>query len=135
LDFAKTRGHIIRASLEGTAFALKHNLDVAERAGARVERLRAIGGAANSELWTQIKADITGKPIDVPTSDTATTLGAAMLAGVATGVYRDFDEAVAKTVKVTRTQMPSTANGDAYQENYETYLALYERLKPIMQKG
>jgi xylulokinase len=135
LDFLKTRGHIIRASLEGTAFALRHNLDVAERAGAKVERLRAMGGAANSRLWTQIKADITGKPIDVPASDTATTLGAAMLAGVATGVYKDFDEAVAKTVKVTRTHMPEPANADVYKENYETYLELYQSLKPIMRRG
>jgi xylulokinase len=135
LDFAKTRGHFIRASLEGTAFALRHNLDVAERAGAKVERLRAMGGAANSRLWTQIKADITGKPIDVPTSDTATTFGAAMLAGVATGVYKDFDEAVVKTVRVTRTYTPNAANEVAYKNNYETYLELYESLKPIMRKG
>jgi xylulokinase len=133
LDFAKTRGHFVRAGLEGTAFALKHNLEVAERAGAKVGRLRAIGGAANSRLWTQIKSDITGRPIDVPYSDMATTLGAAMLAGVATGLYRDFDDAISQTVKVTRTHAPDFSYD--YGKNYETYLAVYESLKPIMQKG
>jgi xylulokinase len=135
LDFAKTRGYIIRAGLEGTAFALRHNVEVAERAGAKVERMQAMGGAANSRVWTQIKADITGKPIDVPASDTASTLGAAMLAGVATGVYRDFDEAVAKTVRVTRSHTPQPSNATVYGSNYETYLDLYQNLKNTMQKG
>jgi xylulokinase len=133
LDYQKTRGHMIRASLEGAAFALRHNLEVAESAGARVERLRAMGGAANSRLWTQIKADITGKPIDVPSSDTATTLGAAMLAGVATGVYKDFDAAVAATVKITRTHEPE--RHAAYDRNYRTYRELYENLRDLMRNG
>jgi xylulokinase len=135
LDFTKTQGHMIRAGLEGAAFALRHNIEVAERAGAKVERLQAMGGAANSRLWTQIKADITGKPIDVPASDTATTLGAALLAGVATGVYRDFDEAVKQTVKTTRSHMPSPASAPVYEKNYQTYLELYQSLKSMMQKG
>ena len=69
--------------------------------------MRAMGGAANSRFWTQIKADITGKPIEVPASDTATTLGAALLAGVGVGVYADFDEAVKETVEVKRRHEPS----------------------------
>ena len=73
---------------------LQHNLKTAEEVGVKVQELIAMGGAANSELWTQIKADVTGKVIKVPSSDTATTLGAAILAGVGTGVYHDFKEAV-----------------------------------------
>ena len=82
LDFAKTKGHMVRACMEGVAFSLRHNLEVAEAAGAKAEVLRAMGGSANSFLWTQIKADVTGKAVVVPASDTATTLGAAILAGV-----------------------------------------------------
>ena len=58
--------------MEGVALSLKHNLDVAKEAGAEVSVLRAMGGSANSLLWTQIKADVTGKKIIVPSSDTAT---------------------------------------------------------------
>ena len=101
LDFSKTKGHLIRAAMEGVAFALKHNLDTAEKAGASVGELRAMGGSANSVLWTQIKSDITGKPIAVPFSDAATTLGAAILAGVGIGMYPDCTEAVRQTVHVT----------------------------------
>ena len=61
LDFSKKKGHLIRAAMEGTAYALKHNLEAAEEAGAKVEVLKAMGGAANSHLWTQIKSDVTGK--------------------------------------------------------------------------
>ena len=67
---------------------------MAEAAGAKAEVLRAMGGSANSLLWTQIKADVTGKAVVVPASDTATTLGAAILAGVGVGFYKDYEEAV-----------------------------------------
>jgi len=135
LDYGKTSAHIIRAGLEGAAFALRHNLEVAEKAGAKAERLRAMGGAANSLLWTQIKSDVCGKIIDVPSSDTATTLGAAMLAGVASGVYADFLEAVNKTVKIERSHKPNTELKSIYDRNYETYREIYENLKTLMQKG
>lgn len=135
LDFAKTRAHIIRASLEGVAFSLRHNLEIAARAGAPVTRLRAMGGAANSRVWTQLKSDATGLPIDVPSSDTATTLGAVMLAGVATGVWKGFYDAVEQTVRITRSHEPNPETKPAYDQGFETYLALYEQLKPIMRKG
>lgn len=135
LDFNKTKGHMVRAAMEGVAFSLKHNLDIAEDTGAKVEELRAMGGSANSLLWTQIKSDITGKPIVVPSSDTATTLGAVILAGVGVGVYKDFEEAVHMTVKITRRHEPDMEKHRLYQKNYETYLELYESLKSLMRKG
>lgn len=131
LDFTKTKGHFIRSAMEGVAFSLKHNLDVAYEAGAAVKELFAVGGSANSVLWTQIKADVTGKPIFVPASDTATTLGAAILAGVGTGFYKDFDEAVKKTVRITRSHVPDRENHGVYEKNYEVYRGLYERLREL----
>ena len=121
--------------MEGVAFSLKHNLDIAEDTGAKVEELRAMGGSANSLLWTQIKSDITGKPIVVPSSDTATTLGAVILAGVGVGVYKDFEEAVHMTVKLTRWHEPDMEKHRLYRKNYETYLELYQSLKGLMKKG
>jgi len=132
VDFAKTKGHFVRASLEGVAYSLLHNLETAASCGAEVEELTSMGGAANSRLWTQIKADITGKTIKVPSSDTATTLGAVILAAVGIGYYKDFEEAVAKTVAVTRVQYPNPENAAKYRKNYRTYLKLYEQLKDLM---
>ena len=134
LDYAKTKGHFVRASLEGVAYALRHNLEVAENAGAYVNELYAIGGAANSMIWTQIKADVTGKTIKVPFSDMASTLGAAILAGVGVGVYSSFEEAVNKTVKITRVHVPNKNNFSVYDKQYEKYLKIYDRLKDLMDK-
>lgn len=135
LDFSKTKGHFIRAAMEGVAYSLRHNLEIAEQAGAKAEVLRAMGGSANSLLWTQIKADITGKPIVVPSSDTATTLGAVILAGVGVGMYESFEEAVELTVKVKRAHEPNAENRAIYQKNYNIYLELYRQLKDVMKKG
>ncbi len=132
LGYAKTRAHMIRAVMEGVAFALRHNLETALEAGASAQILRAMGGSANSRVWTQIKADVTGNDIQVPASDTATTLGAALLAGVGTGVYPDFRDACAKTVKVTRTHQADVRNKAVYDRSYAAYRELYTRLAPMM---
>ncbi len=134
LDYNKTRAHMIRSVMEGCAFALQHNLKTAEEIGVEVDELIAMGGAANSNLWTQIKADITGKIIKVPTSDTATTLGAAILAGVGTGNYTSFESAVKETIVITRTHEPNLKNHNQYKNNYEIFIELYEKLKDTMQK-
>ena len=132
LNFGTTRGQIIRACMEGVAYALRHNLETAEAAGARAETLRAMGGSANSRVWTQIKADVTGRGIEVPGSDTATTLGAAIMAGVGTGVWQSFEEAARQTVRVRRTFTPDPENAEVYGRGYETYRKLYEHLKDMM---
>lgn len=135
MDFSKTKGHFVRAAMEGVAYSLRHNLEVAEEAGASAKVLRAMGGSANSLLWTQIKSDITGKPIVVPDSDTATTLGAVMLAGVGVGLYRDFQDAVDLTVTIKREHKPNPVVKAVYDENYEIYLELYKNLKETMRRS
>lgn len=132
LDFKKTKGHFIRSAMEGVALSLRHNLDVAEKSGAVVKELRSMGGSANSLLWTQIKSDVTGKPILVPSSDTATTLGAAILAGVGIGAYDSFEDAVERTVIIRRLHQPDFHNREIYNKNYSIYLQLYDSLKSIM---
>ncbi|MCI8373708.1 MAG: xylulokinase [Lachnospiraceae bacterium] len=129
LGFDKTKGHMVRAALESVAFSLEHNLRTARETGVEVDELVSMGGASNSLLWTQIKADVTGKTIKVPTSDTATTLGAAILAGVGVGVYQTFEEAVKETIVITRIQKPDMDNHEQYKKCMKQYLHLYETLK------
>jgi len=129
IQFHHTRPHFIRAVMEGVAYSLRHNLEVAAEAGARAQTLHAMGGAANSLVWTQIKSDVTGCPIAVPASDTATTLGASILAGVGVGVYEDFDQAVRQTLCMQRLHEPNQAHRAAYDAGYEQYRSLYERTK------
>lgn len=124
LSFDKTRAHMIRSTMEGVAYSLKHNLDTALEVGADVDVLSSVGGSANSDVWTQLKSDITGKRIEVPYSDHATTLGAALLAGVGVGLYNDFEEAVSKTVKIIRMYEPESENVMVYESGYQTYRKL-----------
>lgn len=129
LSFDKTKGHMVRAILEGVAYSLRHNLLTAEEAGAKVDVMNAMGGSSNSLLWTQIKSDVTGKTIKVPSSDTATTQGAAILAGIGSGIYKDYDEAVKKTIVITRTHEPNMKNHEIYKKYMNLYLQLGEALK------
>lgn len=131
-EFTKTRAHMIRASQEGVAYSLRHNLEIAENAGANVEELWSMGGSANSEVFMQIKSDITGKTIRVPSSDTATTLGAALLAGVGFGLYQNYEEARSKTIKVQRIYEPIEENVTVYNKGFKKYLKLYESLEHLM---
>lgn len=135
LDFSKTKGHMVRAAMEGVAYSYKHNIDVAEEIGCKIDELRATGGSANSLLWTQIKADITGKDFVVPFSDTATVLGAAILAGVGVGIYKDFDEAVNLTIKINRRHEANQEMREIYDKNYAVYRELYEDLKGLMKRS
>ena len=115
--------------MEGVAFSLRHNLEIAEAAGAEVAELCATGGAANSELWTQIKADVTGKTIIVPASDTATTWGAAILGGIGVGLFDSYEEAVRGSVHHVRRHEPNRELASVYAERYEIYRKLDPALK------
>lgn len=129
LSFDKTRAHMVRAALEGVAYSLEHNMRIAREIGVDVDEMLAMGGAANSEVWVQIKADVTGKTFKIPTSDTATTLGAAILAGVGVGVYESFEDAVKETVRITRVQEPDMDRHAIYKKTMEQYLTLSEHMQ------
>lgn len=120
--------------MEGCAYALRHNLEVAEKNGVKIDRLYAVGGAANSKLWCQIKSDVTGKIIEVPVSDNATTLGAAILAGYGVGMFKDISNTIKEIVKSKAIYLPSFDNYKLYSRYYEQYLEIYERLKEIMSR-
>lgn len=132
LTFDKTRAHLYRSVMEGVAFSLQHNIITANQAGVPVQQLHATGGAAESALWTQIKADVTGIPIVVPSVANASSLGAAILAGLGVGAYSSFGDAVRRTTRIRRTHRPDLSTTVAYRSSFNTYLELYERLKDLM---
>lgn len=134
LTFSKTRAHLYRSVMEGVAFSLRHNITTANQAGVHVRRLNATGGAAESSVWTQIKADVTGLPIVVPTVANASSLGAAILAGVGVGVYSSFSDAVKRTNRIRRTHQPDPSAAVVYNSSFSTYFELYERLKDLMSR-
>ena len=132
LSFSKTKAHLARATMEGVAFSLRDNLEAAFSCGAKTNRLYAMGGAANSALWTQIKADVTGLPISVPGSDEATCLGAVILAGVGVSLYSSFSKAVEQLVSIKKEYLPNKENYEIYNQNFKKYKEIYESLKGVM---
>jgi xylulokinase len=124
------RSDISRAVLDSTNYELKLNIDAYEEIGIPIDELRAVGGGAKSDTWLQLKADVFGKPVMSLEISEAACLGAALLAGSATGVYGSLDEAVALAVKTKRVFEPRAAEHDKYREKY----ALYRRIYPTLSR-
>ena len=135
LDFSKSRGHLIRAAMEGVAYSLRHNLEEAALSGAAPEELRAVGGASASSLWMQMKADITGCPIRAVAGEDATAVGAIMLAAVGAGEIESFEEACRRFVSLKDPYYPDPENRELCKKGFEKYKTIYESLKGAMKEG
>ena len=134
LTLAHTRDHMTRAILEGSAFALRDILTAMRDAGLDVQRLTIVGGGAKGPLWRQIKADVTGLPVRVPTSVETTATGAAILAAVASGMHASVGEAVAAFVSYRPdVHEPDPATSADYDEAYERYRRVYDALRPVFE--
>jgi xylulokinase len=132
LTLAHTRAHMTRAVLEGSAFALRDILEAMVAAGLGVRRLTIVGGGAKGALWRQIKADVTGYPIRVPTSVETTATGAAILAAVASGVHRSVAEATTAFVSYEPEEhSPDPQVREAYDAAYRQYGEVYAALRPV----
>jgi xylulokinase len=123
------RGALVRALLEGVAYGLRDSLELLQRLGVDARAGRASGGGANSRLWLEIVASALGLPLEVTTLEEGSAFGAALLAGVADGVFADAHEAVAACVRVRETIEPNARWADAYDEGYARFRALYPALK------
>jgi xylulokinase len=132
LTLAHTKAHMTRALLEGSAYALRDILEGMRNAGLEVRRLTIVGGGAKGALWRQIKADVTGLPVRVPTSVETTATGAAILAAVGAEVHSSVAEAVAAFVAYQpEEQVPDPERQEQYADAYRRYRNLYFTLKPI----
>ncbi len=131
LSVAHRRADVIRALMEGVAFSLRHNLTLLkDSVGARIDKLRTGGGCARSPLWDQIIADVTGHAIVTLRAPETETLGTAILAGVGTGVYRDFADARERTLSLEREFAPRAELKALYDDVFAIYTKLYDDLRP-----
>ncbi|MDN5277074.1 MAG: xylulokinase [Clostridiales bacterium] len=125
------KSHLFRSVYEGVAFALKNVLDVFEENGLKVEALTLLGGGAKSRLWNEIMCNVYGKPIRVHSfPGEATSLGAAIAAGVGVGIFESFEDA-ARIIRYQRFCQPVPSEVQAYQNYYRIYNMMYRQLKPI----
>ncbi len=126
------RRHLIRSVLEGVAFSLKDCFAILREQGLQVEQMRATGGGAKSPLWRQIITDVLGVELVTTNATEGPAFGAALLAGVAGGVYPSVQQACEQTVRIVERTEPNPQAVQAYVKAYETYRALYPALKPII---
>jgi xylulokinase len=129
LSLRHDRGALVRAVLEGVAYGLRDSLELLRGLGVRADSARVSGGGARSALWVRMVASILGLPLERTAVDEGAAYGAALLAGVASGVFADPAEAVGACVRVTETVEPEPAWASAYEEGYERFLALYPALR------
>lgn len=129
LSLATPRGALTRAILEGTSFALRHNVEVAQAAGMTVHEIRSVGGGARSALWCQIKADVLGIPIALPEAPVGAPFGDALLVGLGLGLFPDLRTAARDLVRVRTRYEPDAARHALYTELYGLFRDLYTHLR------
>jgi xylulokinase len=129
--------HLYRAALEGITFEQLLVLSMIEAdTGARAERLRLMGGGANSALWVQMIADVFERPVEVTEHSETTALGAAVLAAAAVGIEGVWD-VVATAQRMSqgwREVKPRTADRETYRRCFDVYRELYPALSGVFGK-
>jgi xylulokinase len=131
LTLRHDRGAFVRAVLEGVAYGLRDSLELLRDLGVDPHEGHASGGGARSELWLRILASVFGLPIRRTTADEGSAYGAALLGGVAAGVFRDVHEAVATCVRLLDPVDPDPQWVDAYEHGYRRFQLLYPALRPL----
>lgn len=116
-----TRKHLLRAVYEGIVFGHLRHINVLRQAGAQIDIARLTGGAAKSEIWSQMFADILDTPLEICDSVETGTKGVALAAGVGVGAYANLNEAVVQGVNVIRTYTPIRENTAIYLKRYRAY--------------
>jgi len=129
LSLATPRAAIVRSILEGAVYALRHNAEVAARAGVPIHEVRSVGGGAKSDLWNQMKADILGIPICLPEVSAGAPFGDALLAGMGIGLYPDPDKSIRTMIRIRRQYEPVEERRQLYGEFYQVFRRIYEHLR------
>lgn len=127
-----SKGHLLRAIVEGLNFQfLQIMAGVESGLGTAPAKMIAVGGGSSNAFWMQNKADMLGKPIEVPAVEEATPLGAAILAGIGVGLYRDEKDAFARVYRPGKTYQPDLKLTEQYARRFEVFKQIYPALKDV----
>jgi xylulokinase len=124
LTLASSPADVVQAFMESIAYDTVNTLSLMKTEGIAVKRIRIMGGGARSAWWTQLKADVTGMPIEVVAHPEPGTLGAALLAGLALGIYDDMEEVSRRYSGTASVYTPNPERGALHQERLEKYRKL-----------
>lgn len=129
LHLGHRRAHLYRALLEAVAYGFRHHIEVLADLGQEPQRIRVSDGGAKSRVWTQIIADVIGKPVEIVDGQGGAAVGAAFVAGMAVGLFSDWREIDRfTTVSASITSHPD----DVYERGYQAYRRLYPALREVL---
>jgi xylulokinase len=131
LAASHTRGHVVRAVLEGVAFSLKDSFSLFSEMKVPVNKVRLGGGGARSDLWRQIQADVYKHEVEILTAEEGAAYGGALLAGVGAKFWGSVEEACDAVVSVQTRVRPEPSSAAAIEKQYRNYRQLYPALKPL----
>jgi xylulokinase len=126
------RPQLTRAIMEGVVLSMRAGLELMRTLGTAVDEVRATGGGARSPLWLQLQADIYGRPVRRTAVDEGPAYGAALLAGVASGIFADVEAASARVRLHGPVIEPNPERTRRYDELYSTFASLYPALRDAM---
>ncbi|MGQ9826826.1 MAG: xylulokinase [Roseiflexus sp.] len=129
-----TPAHMARAVMEGVVFSLRDGLEIMRNLGMAPGQIRATGGGGKSPLWRQMQADIYATPVVTLAAEEGPAYGAALLAGVGVGVFRDVVDAVNRCVTLTTTVVPDDHTVAQYDRVYAVYRDMYAALRNGMHR-
>ena len=123
------RRDLLRAVMEGVIYSMRQNLEVLRGMGIAPAEMRACGGGARSPFWRQMMADVFALPVRTVKNTEGPALGAAILGGVAAGLYADIPSACAALIQENEPQLPDVQRHVDYEKYYDLYVSLYPALK------
>jgi len=134
LELRHDRGAMVRAVLEGVSFGLRDSFELLRGLGVEARSARVSGGGARSPVWLRIVASVLGLPLETTAVEEGSAFGAALLGGVAGGMFDDVHEAVARCVRIGTAIEPDIPQSAAYDDLYGRYRALYPALEPLEER-
>lgn len=129
LTLAHTRGHLLRAIMEGVTYSMRDSLAIIEGLGVPVRQIRASGGGSRSPLWRQIQADLFGRKVVTINSEEGAAYGVALLAAVGAGAFKNVAEACSAAIRVVKQTDVNRAAKAVYDRAFPEYQQLYRSLK------
>ena len=128
------RQAMTQAVLEGVAYAIKENIEIAKSMGVKIERSTVCGGGAKSKIWMKILANVLNMPLDIPKTEEGPSYGGAMLCMVADGTYASVEECASALLSVQDTVYPDPEIATRYAEQYEKFEKIYPALKNVFKE-
>ena len=130
LTLSHTKAHIFRAILESVIYGFRHHIEILQEMGYEPVRIMATNGGAKSKFWCQIAADVLGQRITSYKNHPGSSLGAAFLAGMQAGLFKDWEN-IQKCLPPSQVYEPDAENVKVYNKTYKVYRELYPKLQTV----